>query len=118
MLSNIEGRRPSDAEIPGGLPPPGPRFPFPAESGNGGYPADSEAASLVTFPNWEPPFPAPFPGRIGKRGNGDFGFGDSYGAGAFLLRFSGCPLFLLGGPEGTEPELGEDFSSFRDVVNS
>ena len=56
---------------PGNPPACRPRFsviPVPAESGNGGFP-DSRFR-----PSRESGIPSPFPGQIGNRGNGDWGF--------------------------------------------
>ena len=47
----------------------GPRFPFPAESGNGGFP-DSRSR-----PSRESEIPSPFPGQIGNRGDGNCQWG-------------------------------------------
>ncbi len=58
----------------------GPRFPFPAESGNGDFPIMSDSRFR---PSRKSGIPSPFPGpgQIGNRGNGNWGF-----PGLFLTR--------------------------------
>jgi hypothetical protein len=80
MDSGLISRSP-DQEIPG-PPPSGPRFPVPAESGNGDslFPDSPRIGNLGFpvsrfWPDRESGIPSPIPGQIGNRGNGNLNWG-------------------------------------------
>ena len=60
LRQHASGAWHSDQEIPGGVPPAGPRFPVPGPR----FPVPAESGSGI---------PSPFPGQIGNRGNGNWG---------------------------------------------